>query len=118
MKPIGSNRARKSMKAKRSRTLSFLPLLFALGLAIAQIPLCGGQDTNPTSAQAREPVAQANGSVQSAANAAAPDSATADKPGTSIDPAMSPEIARRFEVLNERIDQLEKELKAAHQGAP
>ena len=118
MKPIGSNRVRKSMKVKGSRTLSSLPLLFALGLAIAQIPLCDGQDTNPTSAQAREPVAQANGSVQSAANAAAPDSATADKPSTSIDPAMSPEIARRFEVLNERIDQLERELKAAHEGAP
>jgi hypothetical protein len=116
MKPIGSNRVRKSMKVKRSRTISSLPLLFAFGLAIAQIPLCGAQDTNPTSAQAREPVTQANGSVQSAA---APDSATAaDKPGTSIDPAMSPEVARRFEVLNERIDQLEKELKAAHEGAP
>jgi hypothetical protein len=107
------------MKVNRRRTLSSsLAALLAAGLAIAQIPLCRGQDTDPTSAQAREPVAQANGSVQSAANAAAPGSATADAPGTSTDPAMSPEVARRFEVLNERIDQLEKELKAAHQGAP
>src|ERR1700722_17447351 len=81
------------MKVNRHRTLSSLAALVAAGLTIAQIPLCHGQDTGPTSAQA-----QSSGPASSASVA---------------DPAAVPaEVTKELELMKARIDTLEKQLKA------
>jgi Putative beta-barrel porin-2, OmpL-like. bbp2 len=89
MNQIGYNEACKSMKGNKHRTLSSLATLLAAGLTIAQIPLCHGQDTGPTSAsdQTNNPVPCAERPV----------------------PA---EVTKELELMKARIDQLERELKA------
>ena len=92
MNQTGRNEARKTMKVNRHRTLSSLATLLAAGLAIAQIPLCHGQDTGPASAQQ-----QTDGPAPSA-----------DVSG----PADPAEVTKELEQMKARIDELEKKLKA------
>jgi len=116
MKRIVRDVIRKAIKVNSCRTLSSLATFLAVGLAIAQLPRCYGQDTGPTSTQAGEQVAQANGPAQPAANVAASGTETDDtnKPAPSgkvADPAVPAEVVKELEQMKARIDELEKELK-------
>jgi hypothetical protein len=105
MKTIELNAALETAKIAIRRRQSCLPALLVVSLAIVQIPRCHGQDTTQAATSATRA-----GTEQGDVNRQTP-------PAASSDPAMSADVAKRFEMLNARIDQLEKELKAAHEAA-
>ncbi|MCU1269740.1 MAG: hypothetical protein JWN74_1034 [Acidobacteriaceae bacterium] len=92
MKKTNPNAVLRATKLNRCRALSSLPVLLAMGLAIAQIPRCHGQDTASASAQAQ--------------------TSTPAPSGDASDPAVPSAVMKELQQMKARIDELEKQLKA------